>query len=468
MPAFLPALLFAAVALNPAWVPARWAVSDPQSLDLLKDTPINCLLLEQPQWSSAFNKAAVARRITVLGVIHAEGGGDLSQTVRTAAEQSLQGVVLEGDFEAAQAQAAKAVAGEKGLAFLLLPSRRFVDFNGDSLVLGTSQGVWPGIQVVDEKNKDEAHAMPSGGPWIDTNAGFLRYARAMRPQAEFWMGVRPPEKQVLKADRYFGAIADAAMLGARWIVALDSDFSTRLHAGDAAAVRDFKRIGAHLQFYEDARQYRDLPPYGQLAVVQDASNGALLSGSILDMISVKHTPVRPVPGERLTLEALRGASMAVNLDPEILSPEKKEVLKNFARGGGTVLNGPPGWKMPATSKNMLTVDKEEVEKLDDIWKEMNSMIQRRNLGVRLFNVSAMLSFFQASPDGKQAVLHLVNYSGYPVEAVTAHVLGRYKKAWVVTPEGERKAVEAYDVEEGAATGVDIDIVPAFALVTLEQ
>jgi hypothetical protein len=160
--------------------------------------------------------------------------------------------------------------------------------------------------------------------------------------------------------------------------------------------------------------------------------------------------------------------MAVNVDPDSLTPQQKEALRAFTRGGGTVLNGPPGWKMPSTSKNGLTVDSEDVEKLDQIWKEMNTMMGRRNLGVRLFNVSSMLSYLQASRDGKLAVLHLVNYSGYPVESVTAHVLGKYKRAWLSTPEGPRKAVETYEVEEGAGTGLDIAVVPSAAIVVLEK
>jgi hypothetical protein len=122
--------------------------------------------------------------------------------------------------------------------------------------------------------------------------------------------------------------------------------------------------------------------------------------------------------------------------------------------------------MPAESKNQITVDEADVEKLDQIWKEMNSMINRRNMGVRLFNVSSMLSYLQA--EGSKAVLHLVNYSGYPVENVTAHVLGKWKKAWLEAPGAARKAIEPYEIEEGDGVGLDIDIVPASAIVTLEK
>lgn len=446
------------------WVPARWISGDPATLQLLEGTPVNCILLEPKHWSSPFSTKAASQNVVVLGVINP--GGDTLQFVRTAKEQGLNGIVLEGDFP--QGEPASARKAGAGLTFIEMPGRRGTAFDSDAPILATYQGVWPGIAAVDEKDKDKAHAMPSGGPWIDTNTGFLRYAHAMN-HAEFWMGVKPPPKQVLTLDKYFTAIGDASMVGARWVVSLDDDFSKRLIQRDANAIRDWKRIGQHLRFYEELRKDRNMPVYGLMAVIQDASTGALLSGSVLDMIAVKHTPIRPVPAARLSMPNLANAIMTLNLDPTGLTDKQKEVLKEFTRTGGTVLNGPPDWKMPATSKNQLTVDEEDVKKLDEIWKEMNTMISRgRNMGVRLFNVSSMLSFLQANTDGKRAVLQLVNYSGYPVENVTAHVLGRYKKATLYVPESKPKSIEPYDVEEGVATGLDIETVPAFATLVLEQ
>ncbi len=457
---FLALLLAASLS---EWIPVRWPSGDPATLELLAGTPVNCLLVERQHWSASLSAKAAGQNVQLLGSVRPKE--DIAAAIHTAREQGMHGVVLEGDFAAAQSDAARKLAGDAKLALVELPSRRGIRFQSGASILGTWQGVWPGIRPVDES--EGAHAMPSGGPWIDTNTGFLRYARSLHSEA-FWIANTPPEGQVIPVDRYLQVIGDAAMVGARWVVALDNGFSRRLMGGETAALADWKRICAQLAFYEDHSNYRGVPAYGQMAVVQDDSSGALLSGSVLDMIAVKHTPVRPVPGSRLGPQTLSRATMAVNLDPESLTPEQKEALRSFTRGGGTVLNGPPGWKMPSTSKNGLTVDIEDVEKLDQIWKEMNAMAGRRNLGVRLFNVSSMLSFFQASRDGKLAVLHLVNYSGYPIESVTAHVLGRYKRAWLSAPGGPRKPVETYEVEEGAGTGLDIEVVASAAIVVMER
>jgi hypothetical protein len=209
-----------------------------------------------------------------------------------------------------------------------------------------------------------------------------------------------------------------------------------------------------------------MPEGGQLAVVQDPGKGGLLSGGILDMIAVKHTPVRPIPRQQLSAEALAGATMAVNVDGAVLTAEQKEVLRAFTRGGGTLLTGPPGWQDPVAAAGSITLEKAELERLNDIWRDVNSMVGRRNLGVRLFNVSSMLSNMLVSEDGQTAVLHLVNYSDYPVENVTAHFTTGYKRATLIAPGGVEKALDIYKTEEG--WGVDIDKIAVCATVRLEQ
>jgi hypothetical protein len=141
------------------------------------------------------------------------------------------------------------------------------------------------------------------------------------------------------------------------------------------------------------------------------------------------------------------------------------VLRDFTRSGGTLLTGPPGWRDEGAQGDSITLDKKELERLNDIWHDVNSMVGRKNLGVRLFNVSSMLSNLLVSSEGKQVIVHLVNYSGYPVENVTVHFLGKYTKAILLTPEGAEKGLDIYQTEDGG--GVDIDKVGVCATVKLE-
>ncbi len=448
-------LLLAATPRPADWVPARWPWSEAPSLALLTDTPINCLLLKN--YSGEFVAAAAGRGMVTLAVI--VPGGDTVAAARRALAARVTGIVLEGDFpEGAAAGVREAAAGAPVVE---LTARHRLPLGGDAPILGTYQGVWPGIAVEEDGAKK---AGPTGSAWIDTNTGFLRAVRAWGPAA-LWMANQPPPKTVVTGGRYLQAIADAAISGARWVLALDDDFALRLARREASALRDWQRMVQLIRYFEQHPEWRSMTEYGKLALVQDPAKGGLLSGGILDMIAVKHTPVRPVPRQRLNAEALAGATMAVNVEGDSLPAAQREVLRNFARAGGTLLTGPPGWQDPAAREDRITLDKAELERLNDIWREVNSMIGRRNLGVRLFNVSAMLSNLLASPDGKVHVVHLVNYSDYPVENVAVHFLGNFKRATLTTPEGAEKSLDIYQTEEG--WGVDIAQVAVCATIRLE-
>ena len=437
-----------------SWVPARWYWTDPASLDLLRDTPVNCLLMRS--WTPAFAAAAAGRGVAVLAAIAPPA--DPAGAAREAAAAKLAGVVLEGDFPAGSARSASQAA--PGLAIVELPSRARMDLASTAPVAGTYQGVWPGVQVL---AGGAAKAAPTGSPWIDTNTGFLRAVRAWGLR-NVWLGYLPPAGSVIPAERYLQAIADAAVAGGRWIVALDPDFAGRLARREAAALRDWKRMAQLLRYFEDHPEWRGLDLYGKLAIVQDPDSGALLSGGILDMITARHTPVRPVPVARLSPDALRGATLAVNVEGNRLPPEKQEILKGFARSGGTLLTAPGGGLAPAGG-TAITLAQADLERLNDVWRDVQSLIGRRNLGARLFNVSSMLSVLLASSDGKELVLHLVNYSSYPVENVTVHFTGAWRHARLLTPEGTEKDLEIYPVEDGV--GVDIPVVPICATLRLD-
>jgi hypothetical protein len=456
--------LFLALASPADWVPARWDWTDPGTLELLQGTPVNCLLLKwdptQAQAITTFAAQAAGRQVATLAVI--EPKGDTLEAARQAVRAKLTGIVLEGEFPDGTAARVRDATADAKPVIIEMTTRSRLKLDGAAPVLATNQGVWAGVQVMEDGH---AKSGPSGTPWIDTNSGFVRAVRAWG-ETPLWLGNLPPANTVVSAERYLQAIGDAAMVGARWVVALDGDFAKRLREKDAAALKQWRRMGQHLQFYESHKEWRTFKPGGKFALVQDVKDGALLSGGILDMIAVKHTPVRPVPRQRLSPAAFKDVTMAVNVDGDSLTQEEKDVLRSFTRSGGTLLTGPPGWKArTAPGADQITLEKQEMERLDSIWKEVNSLIGRRNLGARLFNVSTLLSDLLTSPDGKEALIQLVNFADYPVESVTVHVLGNYKRARLYTPEEGERALEVYKNDEG--TGVDIDKVSVCATLRLD-
>ncbi|MCW5977064.1 MAG: hypothetical protein KIT09_03265 [Bryobacteraceae bacterium] len=441
------------------WLPARWNSGDAETIRLVKETPVNCVLIEPANWSEAFARKAEEEGIAVLGV--ARPGGDLGALIGKAASSKLKGLVLEGDFAADQRQEARKRLAAGGMALIELPPRTGLKVDAGDPVIGTSQGVWPGINPADDGS---AKAAPTGAPWIDTNAGFLRFLRAATG-ATVWIGNLPPAKTVIPVARYYQAIGDAAMVGARWVVALDADFDKRLLGGDAAALDDWRKIGKHLRYWEERWGDRAYKPYRGLAIIQGVDDGALLSGGILDMVAARHTPIRAVPIPVLNDESIKGAMMAVSVDPSAVTAEQKEALRRFTRSGGSLLSGPPGWKFPPMHPGQVTVQKEEVTRLDKIWQGVNSMVGRENLGARLFNVSSMLCELVSGPGDRPVILHLVNYADHPTELVTVHLVEKVQTATLYSPDGPPQEVEVYPQDKGS--GIDIEKVGAVATLVLE-
>jgi hypothetical protein len=448
-------LLFAGLA---DCVPARWPSGDPTSLELLKDTPVNCVLVEEGAWTPKFVAAAQGSGVRVLGVIGE--GADARAAAARAKSAGLAGLVLAGSFSREVVSAVDAelpVIALQGRADLRLEA-------GRAGVIGTTQGAWPGIRMEAEGS---ASAGPTGGPWVNTNSGFLRFVRAASGAA-VWMANRPPEGEVLRVERYLMAVADAAVAGGRWVVSLDSDFSKRLLTREARAVSDWRRLMEHVRFFEQNREWADLPPAGALAVLQDAESGALISGGLLDMIGARHTPARPVATRQLSRDRLAGTRVLVNIEPGSVPEGARAVLAEYEAAGNVVIAPPEGFRFPAMADYQLSLDrlsKEDHDRLDGVWKRVTATIGRSNLGARVFNAPGMLSRLLGEAAVGRRVLYLVNYTDYQAESITVWLPERFRKARLHLPGGEVRELDPYRVEEG--WGVDIEVVRAVAVLEVE-
>jgi hypothetical protein len=446
-------LLCASVPQPSAWVPARWPWSDTKSLELLADSPVNCLLLKT--YNAELVAAAAKRGLVTLAVI--SPGERAVAAARNALAMKVNGIVMEGSFLDGEAAAVKQTAGDAPVIELRARSR--LQLGSKAPVIGTYQGVWPGVVAMESK------AGPTGSTWIQTNTGFIRAVRAWGAGV-LWIATEPPPKTVVTSRRYQQAVADAAMSGARWVVAFDSDLIARLHDYDEQAMAAWKAINNVLLYFEQHPEWRVMREYGKMVLVQDPAKGGLVSGGILDMVAVKRLPLRVVPRQFLTAEALQGASVVVNLDGGALTAEQKQVLHDFARSGGTILTRPPGWREEAATRDSFTLDKPDLDRLNDLGDEVNSLISPGSFGVRLFNASSMLSNAMVSNDGKTIVVHLVNYSDYPVENVTLMFPSDHRNVTLIAPEGSGRIQDVFQTADGA--GVGVQKVNVCAVIKLEQ
>jgi hypothetical protein len=198
----------------------RWNSGDPQSLNPLKYTPVNCALLERTNWNPGSGET---------------GGANEDGRCRAG-----------GRVRFGRGRPAARGLVDTGAIAIELPIRRHARIDSHDPVVGTSQALWPGVEL---EHGGRSVTRPSSNPWINTNSGFLRFVRAST-NAAIWVDVRPPPKLAVTVDQYGVAITDSAMTGAHWIVSLDDDLDRRLLAGDAQAAGSWKRIAAYLRYFE--------------------------------------------------------------------------------------------------------------------------------------------------------------------------------------------------------------------------
>ena len=430
----------------PDWVPARWHSGDPKTLDLLKGAVVNCLLLEAGHWNAAFVKNAAQRHIVVLGIVHSEA------EAHKAKQLKLDGIVVEGDADSVPAD---------GMLVIRLPSRGRIPLDGSDPITGTIQALWPGVEIA---HGGTVSTGPSSAPWINTNSGFLRFVTAAT-KATIWLGERPPPKTVLPVDRYALAIADAAITGARWIIALEDDLETRLFAGDARALAAWQEINSILRYFEDKLEWRAYHPYGQLAVLEDAASGGLLSSGLLDMLAVQHTAARALPVRRLSPEGLHAARVVLNVDADALATQQKRDLDEFVASGGKLVNPPPGWRFPETAPDQMTPTRKQMDRIQPIWEVTYNATVRKNFGARTFNTSSIIFDVRARPDGKSILVHLLNYTDFPSEDIALQVLGTWHHARLYSPGHAVRELPVYPVKDG--TGIDIDRIAVLGTVVVD-
>jgi hypothetical protein len=451
-------LLLALLASGAAdWIPMRWPAADPQSLRVLDGTPVNCILLESAAWSLDLLAEAKRRRVSALAVVHP--GTDAAGVARRAAAMPFDGMVLEGDFDSAARDDIRSLARRPVIE---LTSRAQMRFDSDDPVIGTTQGVWAGLEI---EHGGKVMSAPTSAPWIDTNSGFLRFAHAST-KSVIWIATKPPPGNIYRPERYVQSIGDAEICGARWIIALDDGLQARLLKQEAKAVRDWQFIVRHLLYFREHDEAHRWNDWSRFAVLEDSETGALLSFGLLDMLSAQRTAVRPLPLHGFSEGSLKETTAVLNVHPATLNAEQVRLLDDFRKSGGTVLDPPAGWHLPPVPDGEFIMGRPQADALQPLWEITYKATLRKNFGSRTFNTAGVLSNTVASPDGRTAIVYLVNYTDFPAESVTVHALGSWKRVRIFEPAGVVKELDSYPVAGG--TGVDLEALATVAAVQFER
>ncbi len=463
---------------NPAsWVPARWeggplelsrrgkdkalvehpAIDEaiaqwyaPSTLALLEGTPINCLLVSfsggaqseaerrQHELIAEYARAAHARGIAVLGIVYP---GAVPLPVATAAaEAKLDGLVLETGFpDAAEfAGTLQNALRAKGSSAIVLPVRSDVGAGrADGAPLRILEGVRPSARNLADMG---IRAAASAEPWIDSNIWLVRSYRSESEWRPVWISQQPNPSA---PGDYIRCVADAAVGGGRWIVALDDELRAKLFRKEAGALATWREIGVYLKFAEDHAEWRSFAPYGNLALVIDsASETPELSNEYLNLVARRQVPYRQILRAKLSPAALESfqAVLAVDVDPP--SAAERKLLRDFAEKGGLVIAGPSWGDAPKDEsyseiplgKGRVVVYKDEPPDPGSVARDLLELLAPEIMGLSVFNLPSAIAYASVEPSGKRAMVQLLNYATTPSKRVTIRFNGIFNTARMYTPE----------------------------------
>ena len=404
--------------------------TDPKALDLLAGTPVSCLVVTWAEGSEGDESqqralapliaAARGRGLSVVGWVGT--GADLKRAAGTAQASGLEAIATESSEPV------------PGGAVLRFRERSLAD-RSPSDFLGVASPVWPGASASLPTGADAASG-PTGPPWLDSNAWYVRLVRTLVDPKVLWLAFDPPDLgQPVAAASYLQSIADTEICGARWVVSLDPHLRRDLLDRRASALDTWAGIGRSLAFFGKHRAWASHVPVGQLGVVS-AYGGAdeFLSFEALNLLARQSCLYRILEKSRALATPFDGLDAVLYVDGTPPAGDLARKLYAFAEGGGTLIT-PPGWEERGVpegdswlsrfrvfqyGRGRLAVAREELADPYLLAEDAQLLMSHRRDRVRLFNAGTAQLHYATSGDGRSGVLHaLVFPMPYPRSEMTA-------------------------------------------------
>jgi hypothetical protein len=355
-------------------------------------------------------------------------------------------------------------------------------WGANSPVLCVADGFWPGVPQ--EKT-------PTGGPtnlpWVDSNGALLAMAQALAPDKAVWIVVDPPKKAKLTVENYLLAVADAAAYGGRWLISLDDQMRAGLAAKSTQAVEDWKRVTDALAFFEQNKATRTYERMGRLAVMSNFSEPDRFFGEdALNLFPRLREPFRVIPRSQALAASFNGLQGILYVDQEPPDPKLRQKLIAFVNGGGTLFvrstwPNPEGSPIQLSSaeayllfnvrslgKGRLAVAKEDKPDTYFTCMDIQNIMSHRGDPSRLFNGASMNYFSQASPQGRQGVIHVLNYSRRPgSDDALVYLKTPYQSARFVSPEIASPVALQWVPQEAGGAELSLPRISVYGAVQME-
>ncbi len=324
------------------------------------------------------------------------------------------------------------------------------------------KGEWPGVR--NTRGAGGASAGPTGAAWVDSNGWVAMLAAVMHPNDAAWIDAAPGQR--VSPGAYLMAVADTASHGGRWIVQLDNNLAGGIASGNASAMNVWGAIGKATAFFAAHKTWEQYRPAAIVGVISDfTGDNEFFAQEQLNLLARAGAHNVALKKEGLTAAQMRGLKAVTYADAKAPSPVLRKEIMAFVEGGGLLLTTPV-WGPPSGSRNehprfaIARAGKGRIattiEAPDDPWQFSNDaviVVSHRHDLVRFWNAGACGSYYAISPDGKQAVVHLLFYADRGPDSATVRVSGPFRKAKAmmvdapeipgVKAEAQKDGVEVY-------------------------
>jgi hypothetical protein len=451
---------------------------DPATLGILQGTPVNSLVVrwasglaadsDQQQALTPLIEKGREAGVGFVGLI--EGEANKPAALAAARSAGLIAVAMEGEAPT-----------DAGIPVIPRAASVKMRWNANSPVLNISDGLWPGIP----QDVNQAGG-PTNLPWVDSNGAVLRIVRALAPGKGVWIAYEPPQQTTaLTVEAYMLAVADPASYGASWVVSLDDGLRADLTAKKQQAMNSWKQITGMLAFFKEHNQSRTYQPMGRLALVSNFAGDDWDRGEeTLNLLPRLREPSRVIARSHAVGASFDGLQAIYYTDQEPPDTALRAKLLAFARGGG-ILFVPSKWPNPegplapaeayllfslhTMGKGRLAVCKEEQPDPYDLTADIQNIMSHRNDPIRLYNASSMNFFYQTSAQGKQGVVHLLNYSRRPAsDGPLFYVKEPQRTARLVSPELASPAELHWNPQEAGGSELSLPKISVYGAVELES
>ena len=109
------------------------------------------------------------------------------------------------------------------------------------------KGVWPGVRM--SRDRNSASSGPTGAPWVDSNGWALQLARAQNPGKALWVTAEPEKDQIVRPETHVMAVVDAGSRGGAWVVHLSAELQKGVAAKESRSLDVFKRVMDATRFF---------------------------------------------------------------------------------------------------------------------------------------------------------------------------------------------------------------------------